>query len=150
MKYSSLHALINLYQFPFTASTTEAESSMEGHILKRNNTYILKFMCSSSMNIFDNTAEFLIDHITTDVIKYHNGTCFDKEGVCLPNTCTCFKSENSFSWIHTSLDIPKWQKFSCNINTRDDENGNQNSVYTTLIYNGTGKKYLNRQIIASY
>lgn len=112
---------------------------MKGHILKFNNTIILTLTCSSSMQIFDNMAEFLIDHKSSEVIKYYNGLCFDKNGVCLKTKCTCLKSGNSYSWIYKSRAIPKWQEFSCMINIRDDMNGIQYSVYTTLIYNGTGK-----------
>lgn len=142
-KKKTTYALfIKLYHLFLTGTSSATESNMKGQILKRNTTIILTLTCSSSMQIFDNMAEFLIDHKSTNVIKYNNGICFDKDGECLQNTCACFKSGNSFSWVYKSHVIPQFQEFSCVIHIREDMNGFHYSVYTTLTYNGTGKTCL--------
>ncbi|XP_076087713.1 uncharacterized protein LOC143058136 [Mytilus galloprovincialis] len=94
--------------------------SFSGVVLKSQSSVVYRFSCATDVIFWGCTVEFLVNGITIQDLRYVDDLCYNKNGICYPELCSCSRNCNEFTWNFTATKDMDNNTFECD--TRIEEN----------------------------
>lgn len=92
------------------------------------------------MKPYEESADFYINDVQIDAVRYSDGKCYHKRKLCDPIECTCSMEGNNFT-LSMSSGL-SFMEFSCEMRFKDEATGKLSVQTAHLIFNETGKYLL--------
>lgn len=82
---------------------------------------VYHFVCTTDLQFYGCTVEFLLNGRTSDDMRFADNTCYNKDGQCSPHACSCSGTCKQFEWNLTSISNLDYITFGCFARIEEDQ-----------------------------
>lgn len=97
---------------------------------------MFKITCFSCWVPDTESANFFVNDVLEESIRYNDGNCYRKRDLCSLSECTCSDEGNNFTWYFIS-DL-SFIKISCELRFTDEETSTHSIQTANIVYNESG------------